>query len=111
MTSDINVNTQKEELKEINNQLALLMAKKRAIQKYLKKEEGIKDENVKRRIVELRDDKEFIEKNGRSRYYWEIGNEVGYSESSIKRVFKEMKKWSIMTLEKLIPRFFLFKLK
>lgn len=92
MTSDINVNTQKEELKEINNQLALLMAKKRAIQKYLKKEEGIKDENVKRRIVELRDDKEFIEKNGRSRYYWEIGNEVGYSESSIKRVFKEMKK-------------------
>jgi hypothetical protein len=27
--------------------------------------------------------------HGRKRYYWEIGNELGYCEKSISRLFKE----------------------
>lgn len=90
MEKGFDIEVQKEELRQINNQLALLMAKKRAIQKYLKKEAN-KEENIKQKIIDLRNDKEFYLKNGRSRYYWEIANEVGYSESSVKRIFKDIK--------------------
>jgi len=112
MEKGFDIEAQKEELRQINNQLALLMAKKRAIQKYLKKEAS-NEENIKQRIIELRNDKVFYKENGRSRYYWEIANEVGYSESSVKRIFKDIKfqKWSIMIPQKLIPRFFYFVLK
>lgn len=103
---EINIKSQKEELKRINNQLSLLMAKKRAIQHFLKKETSDEEAELKEKIIALRDDKEFIEKNGRSRYYWEIGNEVGYSETTIKRIFKSIKKWGAMTLESWHLNFF-----
>ena len=108
---EINIKSQKEELKRINNQLSLLMAKKRAIQHFLKKEASDEEAELKEKIIALRDDKDFIEKNGRSRDYWEIGNEVGYSETTIKRIFKSIKKWGINDTWKLVPRLFLFKLK
>ena len=108
---EINIKSQKEELKRINNQLSLLMAKKRAIQHFLKKETSDEEAELKEKIIALRDDKDFIEKNGRSRYYWEIGNEVGYSETTIKRIFKSIKKWGINDTWKLVPRLFLFRLK
>ena len=46
---------------------------------------GIK--SLKNQIYDLYNDPDFIQKNGRKRYYWEIGNIVGYSQSSIQRFF------------------------
>lgn len=90
----INIETQKKELLEINNQLTLLMKKKKAIQEYLKEETdrmmGVK--SVENKIMELYNDPDFIEKNGRRRYYWEIGQIVGYSQSSIQQFFSKQKK-------------------
>jgi hypothetical protein len=90
----INIETQKKELLEINNQLTLLMKKKKAIQEYLKEETdrmmGVK--SVENKIMELYNDADFIEKNGRRRYYWEIGQIVGYSQSSIQQFFSKQKK-------------------
>ena len=90
----INIESQKQELQDINNQLTLLMKKKKAIQEYLKEETnrmtGIK--SVEDKIIELYNDPEFIQKNGRRRYYWEIGQIVGYSQSSIQQYFSKQKK-------------------
>ena len=51
----INIESQKQELQDINNQLTLLMKKKKAIQEYLKEETnrmtGIK--SVEDKIIEL----------------------------------------------------------
>jgi hypothetical protein len=70
------------------------MKKKKAIQEYLKEETnrmtGIK--SVEDKIIELYNDPEFIQKNGRRRYYWEIGQIVGYSQSSIQQFFSKLKK-------------------
>lgn len=90
----INLETQRNELQAINNQLTLLMKKKKAIQEYIQEETnrklGIK--SVESKILELYNDPEFIEKNGRRRYYWEIGQIVGYSQSSIQQYFSKLKK-------------------
>ena len=90
----INIESQKQELQDINNQLTLLMKKKKAIQEYIKEETdrklGIK--SVESKILDLYNDPEFIKKTGRRRYYWEIGNIVGYSTSSIQQYFSNQKK-------------------
>jgi hypothetical protein len=90
----INFESQKKELQDINNQLTLLMKKKKAIQEYLKEETdrmmGIKSKEAQ--ILELYNDPKFIKENGRRRYYWEIGNIVGYSQSAIQQFFSTQKK-------------------
>jgi hypothetical protein len=90
----INFESQKKELQDINNQLTLLMKKKKAIQEYLKEETdrmmGIKSKEAQ--ILELYNDPKFIKDNGRRRYYWEIGNIVGYSQSAIQQFFSTQKK-------------------
>lgn len=90
----INLETQKSELQDINNQLTLLMKKKKAIQEYIKAETdrmtGVK--SLEHKIMELYNDPDFIEKNGRRRYYWEIGQIVGYSQSTIQQYFSKQKK-------------------
>lgn len=90
----ITIDTQKNRLAEINNQITLLMKEKKAIQHYIEEETnrliGVK--SLKNQIFDLYNDPDFIQKNGRKRYYWEIGNIVGYSQSSIQRVFDEEKK-------------------
>lgn len=89
----INLETATNRLAEINNQLTLLMKEKKAIQCYIEEENNRKIglNSIKDRVYQLREDSEFIEKHGRKRYYWEIGNIVGYSEKSIKRIFSEDK--------------------
>jgi hypothetical protein len=90
----INIETQQKELQDINNQLTLLMKKKKAIQEYLKEETdkmmGVKSKETQ--ILELYNDPEFIKLHGRRRYYWEIGNIVGYSQSAIQQFFSTQKK-------------------
>ena len=90
---EINVETATERLAEINNQLTLLMKEKKAIQNYIEEENNRKIglKSFKSRAYELREDSDFIEKHGRKRYYWEIGNELGYCEKSISRLFNEDK--------------------
>lgn len=90
----INLETQKQELQEVNNQITLLMRKKKAIQDYIKEETdrmaGVK--TLEHKIIELYNDPEFIKTHGRRRYYWEIGQIVGYSQSTIQQFFSNQKK-------------------
>ena len=90
---EINVENQKNRLSEINNQMTLLMKEKKAIQKYIEEEHNrqIGIRSLKDKIYSLREDSEFIKKNKRKRYYWEIGNIVGYSERQVRRIFEEDK--------------------
>ena len=89
----LDTETAKKELQQINNQLTLLMKKKKAYQDFIKEETdrlmGVK--SIKDKAIELYNDPEFIKQNGRRRYYWEIGQIVGYSSSSIQRIFQEDK--------------------
>lgn len=91
---EIELEEAKENLQKINNQLTLLMKLKKATQDFIKEETdremGIK--SVESKILDLYNDPEFIKKNGRRRYYWEIGNIVGYSTSSIQQYFSNQKK-------------------
>lgn len=90
----INLESQKNELQDINNQLTLLMKKKKAIEEYIKEETdrmtGIK--SVGSKMEELLNDPEFIKTHGRKRYYWEIGQIVGYSQSAVQQYFSKTKK-------------------
>ena len=90
----ITIDEVKAEISEINNQLTFLMKKKKAAQEFIKEETdrlmGVK--SVESKILELYNDPEFIKQNGRRRYYWEIGNIVGYSQSSIQQFFSNQKK-------------------
>ena len=91
---EIELEEAKENLQKINNQLTLLMKLKKATQDFIKEETdrkmGIK--SVESKILDLYNDPEFIKQNGRRRYYWEIGNIVGYSQSSIQQYFSNQKK-------------------
>lgn len=90
----ITLENQKKELQDINSQLTLLMKKKKAIQEYIKEEtdklSGIK--SIENQILDLYNDPEFIKEHRRKRYYWEIGNIVGYSQSTIQQFFSNQKK-------------------
>lgn len=90
----ITLENQKKELQDINSQLTLLMKKKKAIQEYIKEEtdklSGIK--SIENQILDLYNDSEFIKEHRRKRYYWEIGNIVGYSQSTIQQFFSNQKK-------------------
>lgn len=90
----LDTETAKKELQQINNQLTLLMKKKKAYQDFIKEENdrlmGVK--SMESRIFELYNDPEFIKQNGRRRYYWEIGNIIGYSQSTIQQFFSSQKK-------------------
>lgn len=91
---EIELEEAKENLQKINNQLTLLMKLKKATQDFIKEETdrelGIK--SIESKILDLYNDPEFIKINGRRRYYWEIGNMVGYSSRSIQRFFDNNKK-------------------
>lgn len=90
----IDTETAKKELQQINNQLTLLMKKKKAYQEFIKEESdrlmGVK--SMESKIYELYNDPEFIKQHKRRRYYWEIGNIVGYSQSTIQQFFSNQKK-------------------
>jgi hypothetical protein len=90
----ITIEQAKEEIKQINNQITLLMKRKKANLKFIEDETnrqmGVK--SIREEILDLYNDPKFIKEHGRKRYYWEIGNIVGYSQSSIQRIMDENKK-------------------
>lgn len=94
MEKRMTIESAKEEIKAINNQMTLYMKKKKALQYFIEQETnrliGVK--SLKEEILDLYNDPKFIKEHGRKRYYWEIGNIVGYSQSSIQRIMDEEKK-------------------
>lgn len=94
MKKRMTIESAKEEIKAINNQITLYMKKKKALQCFIEQETnrlmGVK--SLKEEIIDLYNDPKFIKEYGRKRYYWEIGNIVGYSQSSIQRIMNEEKK-------------------
>lgn len=94
MEKRMTIESAKEEIKAINNQMTLYMKKKKALQYFIEQETnrliGVK--SLKEEILDLYNDPKFIKEHGRKRYYWEIGNIVGYSQSSIQRIMNEEKK-------------------
>ena len=94
MEKKMTIESAKEEIKAINNQMTLYMKKKKALQYFIEQETnrliGVK--SLKEEILDLYNDPKFIKEHGRKRYYWEIGNIVGYSQSSIQRIMNEEKK-------------------
>jgi hypothetical protein len=87
------IETEKERLIQVKNEIRLLIKEKKAIEHFIEDENNrlIGINSIKDKVYHLREDPEFIKKNHRKRYYWEIGNIVGYSEKSIKRIFSEDK--------------------
>lgn len=87
----MNVNQATEELRKINNQITLLMGKKRALKKFLNEEElRLKQETgVKHRAWELKHDLEFIKEHGRERTIEEVARIMTYSERQIQRFLNE----------------------
>lgn len=77
----------KEELREVNNNLTLLMKKKRALQTF------ILDENDRLKKIaspeskawELKHDSEFIKEHGRERTIEEVARLMGYSNRQVQR--------------------------
>lgn len=90
----ITIEQAKKEIKAINNQMTLFMKRKKSLQTFIEDETnrlmGVK--SIREEIFDLYNDPKFIKENGRKRYYWEIGNIVGYSQSSIQRIMDENKK-------------------
>lgn len=87
----MNIEKAKEELKEVNNGLTLLMKQKKALQQYIDDEtDRIKNVSSPRsKAYELKKDVEFIKLYGRERTAKEIGLIMHYSERQIQRFLKE----------------------
>lgn len=81
----------KEELRQVNSQLTLLMKKKRALQDFIQEEndrvEGIASPRSK--AWELKNDVIFIKEYGRKRTTREIALIMNYSERQIQRFLQE----------------------
>ena len=81
-----------QELIKVNNNLTLLMKKKKALQSFIKSEEDrIEGIDPRERAYKLQYDEKFIKEYERPRKPKEIGNIMGYSEKQIRR-FLEIKK-------------------
>jgi len=81
-----------QELIKINNNLTLLMKKKKALQSFIKAEEDRLEElDPRERAYKLQYDEQFIKEYKRPRKPREIGLIMGYSEKQIRR-FLEIKK-------------------
>lgn len=76
-----------EELKSVNNNLTLLMKKKKALQSYINEENerlgGI--ESPKQKAWRLKKDVEFVKLYGRERTDQEVADEMYYSLRQIQR--------------------------
>lgn len=83
----MNVEKATNELRRINNELTLLMGKKRALKKYLEEEElRLKGESgLSHKAWELKHDLKFIKEHGRERTVKEIARLIGYSERQVQR--------------------------
>lgn len=81
----------KEELRVINNNLSLLMKKKRAVQTFIEEEndriKGIASPRA--RAWELKHDKVFIAEHGRERTQEEVARLMNYSLKQVQRFLKE----------------------
>lgn len=81
-----------QELIKVNNNLTLLMKKKKALQSFIKDEEDrIEGIDPRERAYQLQYDKDFIDRYKRPRKPKEIANIMSYSEKQIRR-FLEIKK-------------------
>lgn len=76
-----------EELRKVNNELSLLMSKKRALQKYVEDENNrLKGESsLISKAWELKNDPNFIKEHGRERTSEEIGRLMNYSRRQVQR--------------------------
>ena len=79
-----------QELSKINNNLTLLMKKKKALQSFIKDEEDrINNTDPKARAWSLKNDEEFIKLHHRKRNTKEIARIMNYSERQVQRFLKE----------------------
>jgi vacuolar-type H+-ATPase subunit E/Vma4 len=76
-----------EELKSVNNNLTLLMKKKKALQSYINEENERlgKIETPKQKAWRLKKDVEFVKLYGRERTDQEVADEMYYSLRQIQR--------------------------
>lgn len=78
-----------EELKKINNDLTLLMKKKKALQNYIEEENArIGKLTPRQKAIMLKHDEKFIREYGRERTTREIALIMNYSERQINRFLK-----------------------
>lgn len=79
-----------QELTKVNNNLTLLMKKKRALQDFIKSEEDrVSSTDPKARAWSLKNDEEFIKTHKRKRTSKEIARIMNYSERQVQRFLKE----------------------
>lgn len=81
--------------KKIDDTLDYISKKKNNIMKYIEGELKITGQYgiLENKIYELRYDQEYMRThNGKKRPFWQIGNEVGFSESQCYRILKKMLK-------------------
>lgn len=80
-----------EELKGVNNNLTLLMKKKKALQKYIDEENNRlgEVESPKQKAWRLKKDPDFIKKYGRERTVQEVADEMYYSARQVQRFMNE----------------------
>lgn len=88
---EYSVNDAKNELRQVNNMLSLLMKKKKALQTFILEEtERAKDiASPKSKAWELKHDRAFIEEHGRERTQQEVARLMGYSLKQVQRFLKE----------------------
>lgn len=82
-----------QELIKVNNNLTLLMKKKRALQVFIRAEdERLKGLEPKSRAWALKNDETFIKEHGRKRKPKEIATIMNYSKRQIERFLEEIEK-------------------
>lgn len=79
-----------QELTKVNNNLTLLMKKKRALQEFIQSENNrINNTDQKAIALSLKNDEEFIKIHKRQRTSKEIARLMNYSERQVQRFLKE----------------------
>lgn len=85
------IETAKEELREVSNQLSFWMKKKRALQNFItdENERIMNIANPKAKVWELKHDPNFIKEHGRERTQEEIAEITCYSLRHVQRLLNE----------------------
>ena len=78
------------QLEDVEKELAYVRKEIKNLMKYIEQELKIRNEynTLERRIIDLREDKEYLRTHNKKMPFWKIGQMVGYSQAQCFRIYR-----------------------
>lgn len=78
------------QLEDVEKELAYIRKEINTLMKYIEEELKIRNEynTLERRIIDLREDREYLRTHNKKMPFWKIGQLVGYSQAQCFRIYR-----------------------